>query len=56
MVKKRVHELAKELKIESKEVMQRLASLGVPVKSALSAVDEADVKRLVAEINAERER
>lgn len=56
MVKKRVHELAKELKIESKEVMQRLASLGVPVKSALSAVDETDVKRLVAEINAERDR
>jgi len=56
MVKKRVHELAKELKIESKEVMQRLASLGVPVKSALSAVDEPDVKRLVAEINAERSR
>ncbi len=56
MVKKRVHELAKELKIESKEVMQRLASLGVPVKSALSAVDEAVVKRLVVEINAERKR
>ena len=56
MVKKRVHELAKELNIENKEVMQKLLSLGVPVKSVLSAVDEPEIKLLFAEIKAEKDR
>lgn len=50
MVKKRVHELAKELKIESKEVIERLKSLDVLVKTHLSAVEEQDVKRLLKEL------
>ncbi|MEW6424571.1 MAG: translation initiation factor IF-2 [Bacillota bacterium] len=54
MVKKRVHELAKELDIESKEVIKRLAALGVAVKTHMSAVEEQDVRRLLAELKKEK--
>ncbi|MEG6615719.1 translation initiation factor IF-2 [Peptococcaceae bacterium 1198_IL3148] len=47
MTKKRVHEIAKELNIESKEVMQRLSKMGISVKSALSVVEESDYKKIV---------
>lgn len=47
MTKKRVHEIAKDLNIESKEVMQRLSTVGVNVKSALSMVNESDYKKIM---------
>ncbi|HCJ78945.1 MAG TPA: hypothetical protein DHV84_02875, partial [Desulfotomaculum sp.] len=43
MVKKRVYELAKELKIENKELMHKLTSMGIAVKSHMSTVDEEDI-------------
>ena len=46
MTKKRVHELAKELNVESKDVINKLTALGVSVKSALSVVEEQDVNKL----------
>ncbi|MBM7854439.1 translation initiation factor IF-2 [Desulfohalotomaculum tongense] len=46
MTKKRVHELAKELNIESKEVIKGLNELGINVKSALSMVEDQDAKKL----------
>lgn len=42
----RVHELAKELGIDSKTVMARLNELGVFVKSASSTVEAKDVRAL----------
>ncbi|MEM5819015.1 MAG: translation initiation factor IF-2 N-terminal domain-containing protein, partial [Desulfitobacterium hafniense] len=42
----RVHELAKELNLSSKEVMSRLESIGVDVKNHLSAVEDQDANRL----------
>ncbi|HEY8909619.1 MAG TPA: translation initiation factor IF-2 [Desulfosporosinus sp.] len=42
----RVHELAKELKSTSKEVMTELVAMGTDVKNHLSTVDEKDAMRL----------
>src|SRR5215203_5070983 len=45
MAKKRVHEIAKERGISSKEVLAILQKAGFDVKAAASSVDEADVAR-----------
>src|SRR5512132_693867 len=45
MAKKRVHEIAKEKGISSKEVIAILQRAGLDVKAAASSVDEADVAR-----------
>ena len=56
MVKKRVYELAKELKIEYKELMHKLTSMGIVVKSHMSTIDEQDIARLIKEINLIKEK
>ncbi|MGC7879293.1 translation initiation factor IF-2 N-terminal domain-containing protein, partial [Desulforudis sp. 1190] len=43
MGKKRVHEVAKELGLESKELMNVLSGLGISVKSPLSTLDDAQI-------------
>jgi translation initiation factor IF-2 len=45
MAKKRVHEIAKEKGIPSKEVLAILQQAGFDVKAAASSVDEADIAR-----------
>ena len=45
MAKKRVHEIAKEKGIPSKEVIAVLQNAGLDVKAAASSVDEADIAR-----------
>src|SRR5215210_4522405 len=45
MAKKRVHEIAKEKGIPSKEVLTILQKAGFDVKAAASSVDEADVAK-----------
>jgi translation initiation factor IF-2 len=40
MAKKRVHELAKQYDMPSKEVLEKLAAAGIEVKASASAVDE----------------
>jgi translation initiation factor IF-2 len=45
MAKKRVHEIAKERGISSKEVLAVLQKAGLDVKAAASSVDESDVAR-----------
>jgi translation initiation factor IF-2 len=44
MAKKRVHEIAKEKGIPSKEVIAKLQAAGLDVKAAASSVDEADIE------------
>jgi len=56
MVKKRVHELARELGLENKELMQRLSAMGVNVKSTLSTLDDEVVARLQREAAAKNEK
>ncbi len=42
----RVHELAKELKLSSKELIEKLKSLGIDAKSHMSVLAEQDVKKI----------
>ncbi|HWQ88429.1 MAG TPA: translation initiation factor IF-2 N-terminal domain-containing protein, partial [Desulfitobacteriaceae bacterium] len=51
MTNSRVHELAKELNISSKDVMANLEALGVEVKNHLSTVEKADADRLRSRIS-----
>jgi len=48
MSKTHVYELAKKLGIENKELLARLKSLGIEVKSHLSVLEEEDVQRVTA--------
>ena len=48
MAKKRVHEIAKERGISSKEVLSVLQAAGLDVKAAASSVDENDIQRAFA--------
>src|SRR5918911_3773927 len=45
MAKKRVHEIAKERGMSSKDVIAVLQKAGLDVKAAASSVDENDIKR-----------
>ncbi|HQM91401.1 MAG TPA: translation initiation factor IF-2 N-terminal domain-containing protein, partial [Syntrophales bacterium] len=56
MSKKRVHELAKELGIENKELIARLEKIGIAVKSHSSTLDEGDVERILKELKSSEPR
>ncbi|OPX86226.1 MAG: Translation initiation factor IF-2 [Pelotomaculum sp. PtaB.Bin104] len=47
MVKKRVHEIAKELNIESKEIINKLSGMGISVKSHMSTLEDSEVQNLL---------
>ena len=47
MVKKRVHELAKELNIESRDIISKLNQMGVSIKSHMSTLEDSEVQSLV---------
>jgi translation initiation factor IF-2 len=53
MARPRVHEVAKELGLTSKEVLAHLERIGVPAKSHSSAIDESVAERLRAELTVE---
>jgi len=46
VVKKRVHELAKELDIESKDLINRASGLGIDAKSHMSTLEDDEVTRI----------
>jgi len=48
MSKTHVYELAKKMGIENKELIARLKSLGIEVKSHLSVLEEEDVRKVTA--------
>jgi len=48
MSKTRVYELAQQMGIDNKELMARLADIGVPVKNHMAVIEDADVKALSA--------
>ncbi|HEY2631875.1 MAG TPA: translation initiation factor IF-2 [Solirubrobacteraceae bacterium] len=48
MSKKRVHEIAKEQGMSSKELLEKLNAAGVTAKAAASSVEEADALRVLA--------
>ncbi|SFN02122.1 translation initiation factor IF-2 [Thermodesulforhabdus norvegica] len=43
MARMRVHELAKELKMSAKELMDKMLEMGIPVKNHMSMVSDSDV-------------
>ncbi|MGQ9663340.1 MAG: translation initiation factor IF-2 N-terminal domain-containing protein, partial [Kiritimatiellia bacterium] len=45
----RVHELAKELGVSSKELIERLQQLGLPVKSHMAVIPEDAIARIRSE-------
>ncbi|MEW6182540.1 MAG: translation initiation factor IF-2 [Bacillota bacterium] len=53
MVKKRVHEIAKELKIESKDLIKKLVDLGIKVKCNFSTLDDEEVIKVREALSAE---
>ncbi len=54
MSKKRVHEIAKEQGISSKELLEKLEAAGVAAKAAASSVEEADALRALADRGSQR--
>ena len=47
IVKKRVHELAKELNISSKELVKTIKKIGIPVQNHMSALEPQDEERIL---------
>jgi translation initiation factor IF-2 len=47
MVKRRIHEISKEIKIESKEIIKKLNRMGINVKSHMSTLEDNEVERLL---------
>lgn len=56
MVKKRVHEVAKELNIESKEVIQQLSKMGVKVKSHMSTLEDNEAEQVLNHFKSQEKR
>ncbi len=54
MAKTRIHELAKDLKMDSKDLMKLLEKMGLPFKTVQSALEESDVERVKNQINLSR--
>src|SRR3954454_5385806 len=47
MAKKRIHEIAKERGMSSKDLLDKLQAAGLDVKAAASTVEEADALRAI---------
>ena len=54
MTKLRVHEFAKELKMENKDLLKLLEKMGVIVKGVHSTIDDSDVERVKNQLNLSR--
>ena len=50
MTKKRVYELAKELGLENRELIARMAKMGITAKSHSSSLEDGDVERIYREV------
>ena len=46
MGKKRVYELAKELKLTSKDLIKTIEKIGIPVSNHMSSLSDGDVERI----------
>ncbi len=51
MARMRVHELAKELNVNSKELIERILKLGIPVKNHMSTLDQEAAERIRENFN-----
>ena len=53
MGKMKVHELAKELGLSSKDLMEKVEEFGIEAKSHLSTLEESDIKKIKKSISSE---
>ena len=49
MGKIKIHEIAKKLGLNSKEVLEKAIELGLEVKTHMSGISEEDAKKLISE-------
>ena len=56
MAKKRVHELAKELGLENKDLITHLERLGITVKSHASTLEDSEIERVKEDLQAKSPR
>ncbi|MGQ9694297.1 MAG: translation initiation factor IF-2 [Thermodesulfobacteriota bacterium] len=54
MAKVRIHELAKELKMENKDLLKLLEKMEIPAKNVHSTIEEADVERVKTQVSLSR--
>jgi translation initiation factor IF-2 len=55
MIKTRVYEVARELGLDNREVVSKLASLGIQVRNHMSSIDPADADRVKRAIEKEKQ-
>ena len=55
MGKIRIYELARELNMTNKELLDKLEELGIPVKSHMSSVDESEVDGIKSKVRGEKQ-
>ncbi len=55
MNKTRVYEVARELGLDNRELVSKLASLGIPVRNHMSSIDVADADRVKRAIEKEKQ-
>ena len=55
MIKTRVYEVARELGLDNRELVTKLASLGIPVRNHMSSIDPADADRVKRAIEKEKQ-
>src|SRR5689334_21064735 len=55
MIKTRVYEVARELGLDNREVVSKLASLGIPVRNHMSSIDPADADRVKRAIEKDKQ-
>ena len=55
MGKIRIYELARELNMTNKQLLEKLEELGIPVKSHMSSVEDAEVESIKDKIRGKKE-
>ena len=55
MAKIRIYELARELNMTNKQLLEKLEELGIPVKSHMSSVEEPEIDSIKAKIHGKKQ-
>src|SRR6476659_826124 len=55
MIKTRVYEVARELGLDNREVVAKLATLGIPVRNHMSSIEPGDADRIRRAIEKEKQ-
>ena len=55
MIKVRVYEVARELGLDNRELVNKIASLGIQVRNHMSALEPAEVERIKRSLDKEKQ-